>query len=137
MIDITSLSHVTLIVREPEASKRFYGGVLGMREVATPSGFNPAITWFRSGTAELHLQHRSIAVQDSGDPPAQTTAERDAARARHIAFAVADIEATRRALEQHGVEVVLGPRPRGDGAEQLYCRDPDGHLVELHSQPTG
>ncbi len=136
MIEITDLSHVTLIVRDPEASRRFYEGVLGMEEAPTPSGFNPNITWFRKGSAEVHLLHAPIAVQEPGDKPSHPETERDLVRARHLAFAVQDVDAVVRVLREHGIPVVLGPRPRGDGAIQTYCYDPDGHLIELHTLPT-
>ncbi|MCW5849378.1 MAG: VOC family protein [Anaerolineae bacterium] len=45
---------------------------------------------------------------------------------RHLAAAQAH-------LADHGVAVVLGPRGRGDGVTQMYCYDPDGHLIELHT----
>jgi catechol 2,3-dioxygenase-like lactoylglutathione lyase family enzyme len=136
LIEITDLSHVTLIVRDPEASRRFYEGVLGMEEAERPAGFDPSITWFRKGSAEIHLLHAPIAAQEPGDKPAHPEGRRDLGRARHLAFTVQDLDEVVRVLGERGVPVVLGPRPRGDGAIQLYCYDPDGHLVELHTPPT-
>jgi len=34
-------------------------------------------------------------------------------------------------LRAHDVEIVGGPRPRGDGVQQLYICDPDGYIIEL------
>ena len=135
MIQITDIGHVTLIVRDPEASRRFYAGVLGMEEARRPSAFSPGITWFRKGGAEVHLLHEPIACQEPGDKPAHPDPERDHGRARHLAFVVRDVDETVRALSEHGVPVVLGPRPRGDGVTQIYVHDPDGHLIELHTPP--
>lgn len=136
MIRITDLSHVTLIVADHDASRRFYADVLGMEEARRPATFDPRIVWFRKGSAEIHLIHASIASQQPGDKTAHPTEERDLGRARHLAFAVEDVDAVARTLEEHGVPIVLGPRPRGDGAIQIYCHDPDGHLVELHTLPS-
>ncbi len=136
MIQITDLSHVTLIIDDISSSKRFYGNVLGMDEVPRPSTFTHAMTWFRKGGAEVHLIHQPDAAQEPGDKEAQPNEEHDLGRARHLAFSVEDLDETVQALADHGVPVVLGPRPRGDGATQMYCRDPDGHLVELHTPPT-
>ncbi len=133
MIEISDLSHVTLIVSDVEASKRFYGGVLGMEQAPTPPGFPPEITWFRRGSAELHLIHRSIAAQDPGDSEADEG--KPVTRARHLGLAVADIEGAIGALREHGIRIEAGPKDRGDGAIQIYCYDPDGHLVELHTPP--
>jgi catechol 2,3-dioxygenase-like lactoylglutathione lyase family enzyme len=29
------------------------------------------------------------------------------------------------------VEIVGGPRPRGDGVQQIFIYDPDGYMIEL------
>lgn len=133
MIEVRDLSHVTLIISDIESSKRFYGDVLGMDQVQTPPGFNPAITWFRKGSAEIHLLHESIAAQPPSDAETHTDTERSIGRARHLAFAVSDVDAAIKTLQDHDVEIKLGPKDRGDGVIQIYCHDPDGHLVELHS----
>ena len=137
MIEITEMNHVTLVVRNPKAARAFYGGVLGMDEAPIPRGFNAGTMWFRKGRAEVHLLHSSTSTQEPGDRPANPTERGDLGRARHVAFAVKDLDAAQERLAQHGVSVVLGPRPRGDGPIQLYCYDPDGHLVELHTLPDG
>jgi catechol 2,3-dioxygenase-like lactoylglutathione lyase family enzyme len=55
---ITGLHHVQIAVpagSEP-ALREFYGGVLGMAEVAKHGGLAArGGAWFRSGAAELHL----------------------------------------------------------------------------------
>src|SRR5260370_3099692 len=49
----------------------------------------------------------------------------------HVAFEVDDLEAAMHHLRAHDVEIVGGPRPRGDGVQQLYICDPDGYIIEL------
>jgi len=129
MIKIRDLNHVSLVVSDFEACRRFYNGVLGMDEVKTP--FRHRVIWLRKGGAEIHCIHAEEAAQQPGDAGANPTPERDAARARHLAFEVEDMDETMRTLQEHGVEIVIGPRDRGDGVSQMYCFDPDGHLVEL------
>ncbi len=51
--------------------------------------------------------------------------------ATHVAFEVDDLEEAMRHLHTQGIEIVGGPRPRGDGVQQLYILDPDGYVVEL------
>lgn len=135
MIEILDLNHVTIISRDIEASKRFYCGVLGMEEVTLPPSFTHATTWFRKGNAEIHLVALRDASQQPGDSPCQIEGDRDVSRSRHLALAVRDIFEAERTLQECGIQVVLGPRGRGDGAYQLFCYDPDGHLVELHTLP--
>jgi catechol 2,3-dioxygenase-like lactoylglutathione lyase family enzyme len=50
----------------------------------------------------------------------------------HLAFSIAeeDVETWKRRLDSEGVaieSIVIWPR----GAQSIYFRDPDGHLVEL------
>ena len=47
-----------------------------------------------------------------------------------------DLDAARERLDGHGVPLVGGPMPRGDGYVQLFFRDPDGYVLELF-QRTG
>ena len=49
----------------------------------------------------------------------------------HAAFEVDDLEATIQHLRAHNVEIVGGPRPRGDGVQQTFICDPDGYMIEL------
>lgn len=132
MIEILDLNHVTLIVRDVDASRHFYCDVLGMEEITAPE-FSWTTRWFRKGSAEIHLVHDPDADGPPGDPPLRTGEEPDHGLARHFAFAIKDVDETVRTLDEHGIQVVTGPRPRGDGVTQLFCYDPDGHLIELHT----
>jgi glyoxylase I family protein len=136
MIEITDLSHVTLIVKDVAASRHFYCDILGMEQMTLPSSFTHATIWFRKRDAEIHLVQQADASQAPGDPPTHVAGERDQSRSRHLAFAITDADAAVAVLAAHAIPVVLGPRPRGDGAIQLFCYDPDGHLVELHTPPS-
>ena len=136
MIEILDLNHVSLVVRDLDVSKGFYCGVLGMEEVPRPPAAMYAIAWVRRGGAELHLIHQSETPQAPGDAPAAHAPGRDVSLARHVALAVRDADATVAALHAHNIPIYLGPRPRGDGAIQIFCFDPDGYLVELHTLPT-
>ncbi len=128
---IENLNHVTLIVADLEASRRFYRDGLGMAEIPRPESFHFSGAWLRAGSAELHL----IAEKDSGQPPGEPAPADDApggrGRARHFAYTVTSTQACVQRLAEHGIQIVVGPRPRGDGPTQTYCYDPDGHLVEF------
>jgi hypothetical protein len=45
------------------------------------------------------------------------------------------MDATIKTVEENDIPIAAGPRPRGDGASQLYIYDPDGHMVELVHVP--
>jgi len=131
MLITGAIHHVSLIVRDVAASRHFYCEVLGLTEAARPASFKFAGAWFRAGVAEIHVIQRKDAAQAPGDAPVHTTAERDATRARHFCFQITDVEQLLATLRAHQIPIVVGPRPRGDGAVQTYISDPDGHLVEL------
>jgi catechol 2,3-dioxygenase-like lactoylglutathione lyase family enzyme len=131
MIQIKDLHHISIVVKDVEISKQFYCDVLGMEEVARPENFTFDGAWFLIDGAEVHLIQANEAVQVPGDAPNNPTQTRDLTFARHFCFRVADLEEAVRVLNNHNIAIAHGPRPRGDGATQLYCYDPDGHLVEL------
>ena len=131
MLITGAIHHVSLIVHDLAASRHFYVEVLGLQEVARPASFKFAGAWFRAGAAELHVIHSDDAAQAPGDAPVHIAAGRDATRARHFCFQITDVEALLAVLRDHHIPIVVGPRPRGDGAVQTYINDPDGHLVEL------
>ncbi len=135
MIQLGKLHHVTLCVADLEATRRFYAGVLGMEEVERPTSFDFQGQWFRKHGYEIHTIHASDAGQVPGDADNIIRPGRDLAMARHFCFSVRSVQETVQALQQHGIEIIIGPRPRGDGATQLYVYDPDGHMVELVYEP--
>jgi catechol 2,3-dioxygenase-like lactoylglutathione lyase family enzyme len=52
----------------------------------------------------------------------------------HFAFEVPDFETALDRLQTADVRV-RGTGLRPDGCHQLWCYDPDGHVVELFSRP--
>ena len=117
MPKIRALDHVGIHVDDVTASESFYRDVLGLEPIHRPDlGFPGA--WLRIGEAqELHLIGKNSVP---GSPP----------RERHFAVAVDDADEWAERLAAHGIECD-GPRPRPDGAFQVFLRDPDGHVIEL------
>ena len=130
----TRLQHCGLIVSDLERSRRFYADVLGLEEVPRPQGFTFAGAWFRLSDTEIHLLAASDTTGRAGIfEPGPSAAS---GLASHIAFEVDDLSASLAGLEEHGVPLVGGPMPRGDGVTQVFFRDPDGYVLELF-QSTG
>lgn len=128
-IQVRQIDHVTIVVRDLEASRRFYVDVLGMRPVPRP-GFPFDGLWFQAGTTQVHL---ILEHADSG-PAGTTVPDRcKISRTRHFAFEVADALAARDRLLELGLTIADGPKQRPDGPTQVYVLDPDQHLVELFS----
>lgn len=125
-IRVQSLDHVTLVIKDLAATRRFYVDLLGMDEVARPK-FSFAGQWFQAGAT---LIHTNLESEETG--PAGTGAWHKP-RGHHLAFLVDDCRRVGAELERAGVTVASSPRQRPDGAWQLFLQDPDGYLVELCS----
>lgn len=114
---LTGLDHVQLAIPpDGEATaRRFYGELLGLREVAKPDALAPrGGCWFVGLGIQLHL-----GVADDFQP----------ARKAHPAFSVADLSALRHQPKEAGVPVIE------DGAlpdvRRFYASDPFGNRLEF------
>lgn len=130
-MNILKLDHAALMVKDVEQSRQFYRQVLGMNEIPGLGAI-----WLAKGSAEIHLLGES--EKGRAARAAGTVDDHDLAdgHTTHIAFEVDDLKEAERHLRKQQVEIVCGPRPRGSGAEQLYIRDPDGHVIELFARTT-
>ena len=129
-IRVQSLDHVTIVVKDLVATRRFYVEVLGMDEVARPN-FSFAGQWFQAGATLIHT-----ILEFEGSGPAGLGGGANT-RGHHFAFLVADAHAAARQIEALGIPFVAPPKRRPDGAVQLFIHDPDWHLVELCSVDVG
>jgi catechol 2,3-dioxygenase-like lactoylglutathione lyase family enzyme len=123
------IQHVGLVVADLGRSRRFYADALGLEEVPRPPNFTFDGAWFRFGGTEIHLLSDAHATGGAGQPDPGAGAERG--MTHHLAFEVDDLGGACARLAEHGVWLEGGPMPRGDGYEQVFFRDPDGHVLEL------
>jgi glyoxylase I family protein len=114
---IGRLLHTALLVTNLAQAKRFYSGVLGLKEKSRPDFDFPG-AWYDLGECELHLMVTSAELA-----PADSRPRRD----HHVAFRVDDLEETRRALREAGLTF----RESSSGMPSIFVRDPDGNLIEL------
>ena len=126
------LDHVTLVVADLARSQQFYCGLLGMECVARP-GFNFPGLWFQAGNTQVHLilQHTESAPAGFPAPPEYVKP----GRTFHYAFEVDDAMAAHAKLVAAGTPMKGDPKHRPDGCLQVFCHDPDGHVVEVFSRP--
>lgn len=128
-IQVKSLDHVTIVVKDLERSRKFYVDGLGMREVPRP-GFTFPGLWFQAGATQIHLIGEHAGGAPAGNPvpePFRTS------RSHHFAFLVDDAQATFARAQELGLSVISPPKPRPDGYVQVFLADPDGHVIELCS----
>ncbi|MFN8466800.1 MAG: VOC family protein [Caldilineaceae bacterium] len=115
------LQHVT-ISRPPggdAAARTFYGGVLGLTEVAPPRSLASLdLIWYRlAGETELHILVEEPMGQDH--------------TGRHFCLAVDDVVDLRARLDAAGITTV-GDTPI-PGRPRFFVRDPFGNLIEITS----
>lgn len=124
-MQIKSLGHAVLKVRDLERSVKFYRDVLGMKEVARYRG---SMVFFSLGA-----NHHDLGLLQVGtDAPSPT---QNSVGLYHLAFKVGDtldeLRACKQHLEQHGV-ALLGSSDHGV-TQSLYIQDPDGIELELYA----
>ena len=127
---VKDLDHVTLVVKDLEATRQFYVEILGMREVERPA-FSFAGKWFQAGATLVHVTLEG----DRTGPAGQGVAEGRTSRSNHFAFIVPDAQRAAEFLQGRGLPIFAGPQKRPDGATQVFVLDPDGYMVELCSTP--
>jgi catechol 2,3-dioxygenase-like lactoylglutathione lyase family enzyme len=113
-LQVTSLDHCSVLITDVARSRRFYGEVLGLREIAKPKTFDFTVVWYDLGNQHIHLLLKDRA---------------DTLSPRHFALRVADVAAARRYFQAQGVPVQeTTPIP---GADRFFISDPDGNRIEI------
>jgi catechol 2,3-dioxygenase-like lactoylglutathione lyase family enzyme len=114
---LIAFHHVQLAMPpgEEDAAIEFYGGVLGLDEVARPPELaDRGGVWFRSGDLQVHL-----GVEEGFQP----------AMKAHPAFLVEDLERMRARVEMSGYKVIESEQ--FSGFRRVHVRDPFGNRLEL------
>jgi catechol 2,3-dioxygenase-like lactoylglutathione lyase family enzyme len=118
---VTQLHHVNVTVPpELEAvTKKFYGAVLGLRQVPKPAASRQSGAWYQIGATQLHLS-----VEDEELAPLSS---------RHICFVVSDLGTAEKQFRDAGVEIIPDARPV-PRTQRFYVRDPGGNQLEIVQQ---
>jgi len=126
-MNITALGHAAIRVRDLASSEKFYSGILGMPVVMRFP--EEQELGFGIGNSSVFMVH--AVGSDAPAPDARTLG------IHHMAFIVGNTPATLSAaanrLEEHGVRY---EHIAHEEHESLFCRDPDGHLIELYYWPS-
>jgi catechol 2,3-dioxygenase-like lactoylglutathione lyase family enzyme len=113
-VQITQIDHFSVLITDVARSRRFYGELLGLREIARPRTFDFVVIWYDLGNQHLHLLLR--------DNP-------DTISPRHFALRVTDARAARAYFQSHGIPTQeTTPIP---GADRFFIADPDGNRIEI------
>lgn len=127
-ITVDRVDHFVLTVRDLEATVAFYSGVLGMT----------LQTFGKEGRKALAFGRQKINLHIAGhefEPKARAALP---GTADFCLIVQGPIDAVAAALTQAGVAIELGPTDKTGALgpmRSVYCRDPDGNLVELSVYP--
>ncbi|MEB3829552.1 VOC family protein [Phormidium sp. CCY1219] len=131
--------HIAFNVKNLNASRHFYGNILGLHELTgeeVPSTLRELVA---AGKVANFVTPDNTVIDLFSEPdlsPPDPDPQRAFTRANHLAF---DIEAQLfdravDALHHHQVPIAQGPvtRPTGRG---IYIYDPDGFIIEIRCDP--
>lgn len=129
---LTQLAHYSIRCSDLDASRRFYGEVLGLREGGRPPFDFPG-AWLYLGDDEASFGVVHLIAGDPGSaaylgdrPAAEGTGVFD-----HVAFFAKDWPAQKARCAAHGIAHVERVVP-GLGLFQVFVVDPSGVTVELN-----
>jgi catechol 2,3-dioxygenase-like lactoylglutathione lyase family enzyme len=135
-LTVQALDHLVVQVSDVDASAEWYARVLGMtREDVPPEPGKPPRAAMRFGRQKINLRPIAASKED------WFTADHEAVGSEDLCFLT---DSTPDQVVEHlraqGVAIVTGPGPRHGSLGTLtsvYCRDPDGSLIEIASYLEG
>lgn len=116
---IDGMNHFTILAEDPEKTRAFYCGLLGLQVGPRPDLGFPG-DWLQAGgpQAVLHIVYgRSLPEPRAGVID-------------HMAFTARDLKAVKARFDERGIRYDLR-RQAGSGTWQLFTFDPNGARVEL------
>lgn len=125
---ISGIDHVVLTVRDLEATFSFYRDVLGM--VVKQNGRQYSLHF---GDQKINLHVAGAEFEPKADKPTPGSGD----ICLHSAMPIDEVKSR---LDAAGVEIIAGPVRRSGAIGALmsvYCRDPDGNLIEIANRIEG
>lgn len=137
--NLRSVHHIALNVHDMQASRHFYGNILGLHELKGDEVPSTLVDLVAEGKVANFVTPDGIVLDLFWEPdlsPPDPNPERAFTRANHLAFDI-DPQLFDRAVEvlrQNKIAIAHGPvsRPTGRG---VYFHDPDGFLIEIRCDP--
>lgn len=125
---VDAIDHLVLTVRDLQATSAFYTRVLGMEEIRFGEG-RRALTF---GAQKINLHEAGHEYEPKAAVPTPGSADLCFLTTAAPETVLADLHAC-------GVQVVEGPVRRTGALGRItsvYCRDPDGNLLEISTYST-
>ena len=122
-IGIITIDHVNVVVPKSleDATKHFYGSLLGLEEIPKPvESRGRGGAWYDLHGVQLHLSVKADATDGQS-------------RQGHVCYTVTDVALAEERLRAGGIEIIPDDQPIA-GKPRFYVRDPGGNLIELAQQ---
>ncbi|PSF38892.1 VOC family protein [Aphanothece hegewaldii CCALA 016] len=137
---LKSVHHIAFNVKNMDASRHFYGQILGLHELTgdeIPSTLKELV---QQGKVANFVTPDGMVIDLFWEPdlsPPDPNPQQQFTRANHLAFDIDPslFEQAVKVLKEQKVRIDHGPvtRPTGRG---IYFYDPDGFLLEIRCDPT-
>lgn len=131
--------HIALNVRDMEASRHFYGDILGLHELKGEEVPKTLVELVAAGKVANFVTPDATVIDLFWEPelaPPDPDPSRAFTRANHLAFDIAPelFDGAVEVLRRYDVSIDHGPvtRPTGRG---IYFYDPDGFMIEIRCDP--
>ena len=136
---LRQVHHIAFNVKDMEASKRFYGQILGLHELTGEEVPKTLVKLVEQGKVANFVTPDGTVIDLFFEPdlsPPNPDPSKAFTRANHLAFDIAPqlFNQAVEILKQNQVPIDHGPvtRPTGKG---IYFYDPDGFLLEIRCDP--
>jgi len=127
-IRLQSIHHVAIIASDYEKSKHFYTNLLGLEIIE--ENYRPERDSYK---LDLKIGDQQIELFSFPNPPKRVD-NPEAAGLRHLSFAVENVKASARALNEHGIETEQIRVDEHTGKKYTFFKAPDGLPLELYEQ---
>lgn len=135
-VKVSAIDHLVINVSDVARSAQWYARILGMEiRMFDPGGGKPPRTSLVFGSQKINVRPRDADKVD------WFTADHEAAGSDDLCFLTSNTpDEVVAHLKANGVSIEEGPSKR-QGARgtlrSVYCRDPDGSLIEISSYEEG
>ena len=130
MIRIEQIDHIGIRITDKTRALAFYA-LLGFK-VELEVGFDTVIIIKNAAGVELNLIVNG--VDATGGKNILMDVPEKHPGLTHLAFRVADINATIATLKKNDITITQGPVTFGDGHVSVFLRDPDRNTIELRAR---
>ena len=138
--NLRSIHHIALNVKDMQASRYFYGTILGLHELTGEEVPATLVELVNTGKVANFVTPDGTILDLFWTPelsPPDPNPEKTFTRAYHLAFDIDPrlFESAVTVLRENHIAIAHGPvtRPTGKG---VYFYDPDGFMLEIRCNPT-